>query len=78
MREQNLSDLIQKAKESKPKTPLQETVPIKRKLSDKEKQCSFYLSEELYKKIKLRALQEDTTIKTIITKSIETYLDNIA
>lgn len=73
MEKHNINDLINKAKASNQKKTIQKVTPITK--SDKnEVQFSFYLSKELLKQIKQKALDENETMKNIINKALEQYL----
>ena len=72
MEKQNISYLINQAKANKQTKTIQKIVPIK---ETNEVQFSFYIEKDLLKKIKLKALNNDTSIKQIITQSIEKYID---
>jgi len=69
----DFNTLINKAKASCSNKTIQKVIPVNSKTTD-ETQFSFYIEKELLKKLKLKALQEDTSIKSIVNKSIETYL----
>ena len=74
MEKQNFNDLINKAKPSKQKKTFQKVVPITIKETN-EVQFSFYLDKNLLKKIKQEALNKDDSIKNIINKALENYLE---
>ena len=69
----DFNKLINKVKASSSNKTIQKVIPVNSKTTD-ETQFSFYIEKELLKKLKLKALQEDTSIKSIVNKSIETYL----
>lgn len=70
MENQNINDLINKAKSSNQQKAIQKIVPVIAKEVE-EVQFSFYIEKELLKKIKLKALQEDTSMKQLINDAIK-------
>ena len=73
MEKQNINDLINKAKSSNQQKAIQKIVPIVNKEIE-EVQFSFYLEKELLKKLKLKALQEDTSMKQIVNDAVKSFL----
>ncbi len=75
MEKTDFNELINKAKASSNSNnrATQKVVPLISKKAD-EVQFSFYIKKVLLKKLKLKALNENETIKSIINKSIETFL----
>ena len=73
MEKKNFSALLNQAKTSKQTKTIQKVVPITIKETD-EVQFSFYLDKNLLKKIKQRALNDDCSMKSIITNALENYL----
>jgi predicted DNA binding CopG/RHH family protein len=73
MEKPNISELIDKVKSNSQSKTLQKIVPFQTKEKN-ETQFSFYLSTELLKEVKLRALDEDIKIKTLINKALKLYL----
>ena len=73
MEKQNINDLINKAKSSNQQKAIQKIVPIVTKEIE-EVQFSFYLEKELLKKLKLKALQEDTSMKQIVNDAVKSFL----
>jgi predicted HicB family RNase H-like nuclease len=73
MEKQNINDLINKAKSSNQKKTIQKIVPVAPK-EIVEIQFSFYLEKELLKKLKLKALQEDTSMKQLVNDAIKSFL----
>ena len=69
----NFKDLLSKAKSSNSNKTIQKVMPVKKEES-KEVQFSFYIEKDLLKKLKLKALNNDTSIKQLITQSIEKYI----
>lgn len=74
MEKQNFNDLINKAKASNQIKTIQKVVPIPIKETE-EVQFSFYLDKNLLKQIKQQALNQDESIKNIINKALENYLE---
>ena len=73
MEKQNINDLINKAKSSNQQKAIQKIVPIVIKEIE-EVQFSFYIEKELLKKLKLKALQEDTSMKQIVNEALKSFL----
>ena len=73
MEKQNINDLINKAKSSNQQKAIQKIVPIVTKEIE-EIQFSFYLEKELLKKLKRKALQEDTSMKQIVNDAVRSFL----
>ena len=73
MEKQNINYLISKAKSSNQQKAVQKIVPVIIKEIE-EVQFSFYIEKELLKKLKLKALQEDTSMKQIVNDAIKLLL----
>ena len=73
MEKQNINDLINKAKSSNQQKAIQKIVPIVTKEIE-EVQFSFYFEKELLKKLKFKALQEDTSMKQIVNEDVKSFL----
>ncbi|SDF26624.1 hypothetical protein [Cellulophaga baltica] len=73
MEKQKINELINKAKSSNQQKTIQKIVPVTTKKIE-EVQFSFYLEKVLLKKIKLKALQEDTSMKQIVNDAIKDSL----
>jgi predicted HicB family RNase H-like nuclease len=73
MEEQNMNELINKAKSSNKNKTIQKIVPVTAKEIN-EVQFSFYIEKELLKKLKLKALQEDTSMKQLVNNAIKKSL----
>ncbi|WP_282073965.1 hypothetical protein [Polaribacter atrinae] len=73
MEKQNLNELINKAKSSNQSKTIQKIVPVIKKEIE-EIQFSFYMEKELLKKLKLKAIQEDTSMKQLVNSAINNYL----
>jgi predicted HicB family RNase H-like nuclease len=76
MDKQNLNELINKAKSSNQQKTIQKIVPIITKEIE-EIQFSFYLEKELLKNLKLKALQEETSMKQLVNTAIKYYLEQL-
>lgn len=74
MEKQNFNDLINKAKASNQAKTMQKVTPITLK-DNEEVQFSFYLNKKLLKQIKQVALNQDESVKNIINKALENYLE---
>lgn len=84
MSKEGFSDLIVKAKASKPEKSIQKVVPEKsistKKVVPEEsinkdaKIFSFHIDKTILKKLKAKALEEDRSVKSIINESILNYL----
>lgn len=69
MAKKDLSAFLNKAKEtSTVKTPKQKVVPVKDKKRDNETQFSLWVDNDLLKKYKQKALDENTNVKELIVK----------
>jgi hypothetical protein len=73
MEKQNFSELIKKAKSNKQSNITQKVVPLKDE-NINEVQFSFYIEKLLLKKLKLRALDDECSMKNIITNALKNYL----
>lgn len=69
MEKQNFNDLINKAKANNQVKTIQKVVPVPIKQTE-EVQFSFYIEKELLKKLKLKALENETSIKNLINEAI--------
>ena len=76
MEEQNINELINKAKSANKNKTIQKVVPIKIKDTE-EVQFSFYIEKELLKSLKLKALQQDTSMKQLVNDAIKKSLKSI-
>lgn len=73
MEKQNINELINKAKSSNQNKTIQKIVPVTTKELD-EVQFSFYMEKELLKKLKLKAIQKETSMKQLVNNAIKNYL----
>lgn len=76
MEKQNINELINKAKSSNQNKTIQKIVPVTTKEIE-EIQFSFYIEKKLLKKLKLKAIQEDTSMKQIVNNAIKNSLKSI-
>jgi predicted HicB family RNase H-like nuclease len=76
MEKQNINELINKAKSSNQRRTIQKIVPVTTKEVE-EIQFSFYIEKELLKKLKLKAVQEDTSMKQLVNNAIKNSLKSI-
>jgi len=67
------SELIKQVNSS-PRKPLQKVTPLKQEKD--ETQFSFWIDSNVLKQLKMRAIEEGTSIKYIINKSITSYISN--
>ena len=70
MEKQNINELINQAKSSNQNKTIQKIVPVITKETE-EVQFSFYIEKELLKKLKLKAIQEDTSMKQLVNNAIK-------
>ncbi|MBP1838635.1 hypothetical protein [Formosa algae] len=73
MEKDNISDLLNKVKANENSKTMQKVTPVNTRKGE-EIQFSFYLSKQLLKKVKLKAIKEDTSLKNIMNKALEQYL----
>lgn len=70
-KKQDFSDLLKKAQSSEIKTPIQKIVPV---IDKKETLFSLYIPDEKLHELKLKALNERVSIKSLINNAInKTY-----
>lgn len=80
MKKVDFSELVAKATQNI-SPPLQEVSVIsnkKRSINEGSKQIAFYISEDLYKKVKKLAFEQEVSIKSILNESIEKYIKDIS
>ena len=73
-----LSGFAERLKTEEVKTPIQEVKPVERieqSLSEPEIQLNIWIPKSLMKKIKQEALDENISIKDLVTKTIKLYLE---
>lgn len=76
MENQNMNELINKAKSNNQKKTIQKIVPVTTKEIE-EIQFSFYIEKSLLKKLKLKAIQQDTSMKQLVNNAIKSALKSI-
>ena len=69
-----MNDLINKVKSNNHQNQIQKIVPVSNKETE-EVQFSFYIEKELYKKLKLKALQDEISMKEFLHNAIRNSLD---
>ncbi|MBT2161298.1 hypothetical protein [Zobellia barbeyronii] len=73
MSKTEFNNLIAEARASKPDKSIQKVVP-ELPIDKNEKQFSFYIDKTVLRKLKIKALEEDRSLKAIINESILNYL----
>ena len=74
MESKSMNDLINKVKSNNQQNQIQKIVPVSNKETE-EVQFSFYIEKELYKKLKLKALQDEISMKEFLHNAIRNSLD---
>ncbi|WP_338645055.1 hypothetical protein V5J73_08715 [Flavobacterium sp. KS-LB2] len=74
MESESMNDLINKVKSNNQQNKIQKIVPIVTKEIE-EVQFSFYIEKELYKKLKLKAFQNEISMKEIVNNALRNSLD---
>ena len=74
MESESMNDLINKVKSNNQQNKIQKIVPVSNKEIE-EVQFSFYIEKELYKKLKLKAFQDEISMKEIVNNAIRNSLD---
>ena len=74
MESESMNDLINKVKSNNQQNKIQKIVPVSNKEIE-EVQFSFYIEKELYKKLKIRAFQDEISMKEIVNNAIRNSLD---
>lgn len=54
--------------------PKQKVVPVKKRKRDGEQSYTLWLDKEMIKKLKLRAVEQNTNVKLLIEDAIKQYL----
>lgn len=76
--EKLLNDFAERMKSNLPETPIQEVKPIEKLVkvkTDPEIQMNVWISKKTLKKVKQKALDENLSIKQLVTKAIESFLN---
>ncbi|CAH0335476.1 hypothetical protein FVB9288_01121 [Flavobacterium sp. CECT 9288] len=74
MESESMNDLINKVKSNNQQNKIQKIVPVSNKEIE-EVQFSFYIEKELYKKLKLKAFQNEISMKEIVNNALRNSLD---
>jgi predicted HicB family RNase H-like nuclease len=74
MESESMNDLINKVKSNNQQNQIQKVVPVLNKEIE-EVQFSFYIEKELYKQLKLKALQNEISMKEFLHNAIRNSLD---
>ena len=74
MESESMNDLINKVKSKNQQNQIQKIVPVSSKEIE-ELQFSFYLERKLYKKLKLKAFQNEISMKEIVNNALRNSLD---
>ncbi len=75
MKKSDISDLIKQVKSANKARHIQKITPVKA-LNKAEIQFSFYIEKKLLKSVKLKALENEVSIKLIINSALKSYLEN--
>lgn len=73
MKSENINDLINKVKSNNEQNIIQKIVPISNKEIE-EIQFSFYIEKELYKKLKLKAINQEMSMKEIVNEALRKFI----
>ena len=73
MKSDNINDLINKVKSNNEQNKIQKIVPVSIKEIE-EIQFSFYIEKELYKKLKLKSINEEMSMKEIINEALRKFI----
>lgn len=73
MKSENINDLINQVKSNNEQNIIQKIVPISNKEIE-EIQFSFYIEKELYKKLKLKAITQEMSMKEIVNEALRKFI----
>lgn len=73
MKSENINDLINQVKSNNEKNIIQKIVPVFNK-DIEEIQFSFYIEKELYKKLKLKSINEEMSMKEIMNEALRKFI----
>ena len=73
MKSDNINDLISKVKSNNEQNKIQKIVPVSIKEIE-EIQFSFYIEKELYKKLKLKSINEEISMKEIMNEALRKFI----
>ena len=73
MKSENINDLINKVKSNNEQNKIQKIVPVS--INEIEEiQFSFYIEKELYKKLKLKSINEEMSMKEIMNEALRKFI----
>ncbi len=75
MENSKFGNLLNQVTSQTPKGVTQKVSKSKAKKSEPQAQLSFYLDKGLFKKLKMKAVEKDTSIKEIMHECITQYLN---
>ena len=73
MESESMNDLINKVKSNNHQNKIQKIVPVSNKETE-EVQFSFYIEKELYKKLKLKSINEEMSMKEIMNEALRKFI----
>ena len=73
MKSDNINDLINQVKSNNEQNKIQKIVPVSIKEIE-EIQFSFYIEKELYKKLKLKSINEEMSMKEIMNEALRKFI----
>ena len=73
MKSDNINDLINKVKSNNVQNKIHKIVPVSIKEIE-EIQFSFYIEKDLYKKLKLKAINEEISMKEIMNEALRKFI----
>lgn len=73
MKSENINDLINQVKSNNEQNIIQKIVLISNKEIE-EIQFSFYIEKELYKKLKLKAINQEMSMKEIVNEALRKFI----
>ena len=73
MKSDNINDLISKVKSNNEQNKIQKIVPVSIKEIE-EIQFSCYIEKELYKKLKLKSINEEMSMKEIMNEALRKFI----
>ena len=73
MKSDNINDLINKVKSNNEQNKIQKIVPVSIKEIE-EIQFSFYIEKDLYKKLKLKSINEEISMKEIMNEALRIFI----
>jgi len=70
-----IANPFDKLKEVTPNNvPRQKVVPVKTKKRDSEQSYTLWLDKDLLKRLKLKAIEQDSNVKNLVEDAIKAYL----